>query len=267
MNHDHPTLVSTRHPVGGSDQPNVQGLERIASLVTGGVLLGHGLRSSGLGGWLQVLLGGLALARGTTGRCPAKRALTPTPLESELAEENRWSSAKTLSRSITIDKPRTELYRFWRDFSNLSRFMTFIERVEVLASDRAHWVARLPMGKTLEWTTRLTEDRPDELLAWMSEPDAPIRNLGWVSFRDAPQGKGTEIKAVIAYEPPAGKLGYALAQTLDLLPTMKAAQDLRRLKQLMETGEIATNSTRPTTVRRPVEPSPTVFHHGSTGVH
>jgi uncharacterized membrane protein len=235
-------LVSTRLTPDTMTQANVHGLERAASLIGGGLLLAHGLRSGGPAGWFQALLGGLALARGASGRCPAKRALLqPTPFESRLMEDHHWHSAKALSRSVTIDRPREELYRYWRDFGNLANFMSFIESVEVLTDERAHWVAHLPLLGRVEWTSRLTEDKPGERLAWMSEADTPLRNLGWVSFTDAPLGRGTEVQAVIAYEPPAGRLGYAFAQTFGRLPLMKAAQDLRRFKQLMETGEIATS--------------------------
>lgn len=237
----HPPLAAERIPPERLHQPNVQGLERAASLAGGSLLIGKGLRRGGLGGCLQVILGGLALARGLSGRCALKAAMQPSPLEQQLIEDTHWRSAKALARSITINRPREELYRYWRDFNNLPTFMTFLDHIEILPGERVRWVARLPLGKRLEWTTHLTEDFPGERLAWESEADAPIRNLGWVSFQEAPDEQGTEIQALIAYEPPAGRLGHALAGLLDQLPALKTAQDLRRLKQLMETGEIATN--------------------------
>ncbi|GAB3471184.1 SRPBCC family protein [Azotobacter salinestris] len=237
----HPPLAAERIPPERLHQANVQGLERAASLAGGSLLIGKGLRRGGLGGGLQVILGGLALVRGLSGRCALKAAMQPSPLEQQLIEDTHWRSAKALARSITINRPREELYRYWRDFNNLPTFMTFLEHIEVLPGARVRWVARLPMGKTLEWTTHLTEDLPGERLAWESEANAPIRNLGRVTFRDAPDEQGTEIQALIAYEPPAGRVGHALAGLLDQLPAFKTAQDLRRLKQLMETGEIATS--------------------------
>lgn len=237
----HSPLASERVPLEQLHQHNVQGLERAASLAGGTLLIGKGLRRGGLGGCLQVMLGGLTLARGLSGRCRLKAAMQPSPLEQRLIENTHWRSAKTLARSVTINRPREELYRYWRDFRNLPTFMTFIERTEILPDERVRWVARLPMGKTLEWITHLTEDFPGERLAWESEPDAPIRNLGWVTFKDAPDDQSTEVQTLIAYEPPAGRLGHALAELLDQLPAFKTAQDLRPLKQLMETGEIATS--------------------------
>lgn len=234
-------LASERIPLEQLRQPNVQGVERAASLAGGGLLIGNGLRRGGVGGWLQVLIGGMALARGLSGRCALKAAMQPSPLEKQLVQDTHWRSARALARSITIDRPREDLYRYWRDFANLPTFMTGLERVEVLDNERTRWVLRLPMGKTLEWTSRLTEDVPGERLAWMSEEDAPVRNLGWVTFKNAPDGKGTEVQALVAYEPPAGSLGHALGGVLDRLPAFKTMQDLRRLKQLMETGEVATN--------------------------
>ncbi len=253
-----PPLASQRIPAERLRQPDIQGLERAASMAGGGLLLGNGLRRGGLGGWLQVLLGGLALARGLSGRSRLKAAMRPSPLEEQLIEDSHWRSARAVARSITIDRPREELYRYWRDFSNLPTFMTCIERVEVQSGDRSRWLARLPLGRTLEWTSRLTEDVPGERLAWESEADAPLRNRGWVTFRNAPDGRSTEIQALIAYEPPAGGLGHALGGLLDRLPAFKTLQDLRRLKQLMETGEIASGRSggaeRPPVMPAPAEP-------------
>ncbi len=242
MNRSKSPLLAERLDQELAQAPNVHGLERLASGLVGGWLVGRGLRSGGLFGLMKIALGGMAIARGGSGHCAAKRALSPSLYETQVAEENRWSSAKALSRSITVNRPREEVYAYWRDFSHMPTFMEFIERVETRDDHHAHWVARVPMtDKTLEWDTYVTEDVPGERLAWMSEADAPIRNLGWVTFRDAPNGSGTEVQAVVAHEVPGGQVGYALAKGLSTLSGFEVSQDLRRFKQLMETGEIATN--------------------------
>lgn len=241
MNPSHSPLISTRNAPGRTGDPNLHGVERLVSGLLGGWLVARGLRKGGVLGLLELAAGGMAIARGGSGQCNAKRALSPTPYESQLADEHHWGRARALSKSITVNRPRDEVYRYWRDFSNMPTFMEFIERVETRDDHHAHWVARVPMmGKSIEWDTYVTEDIPGERLAWMSEPNAPVRNLGWVTFREAPNGSGTEIQAVVAHEVPGGQLGYALARGVSKFSGFKAEQNLRRFKQLMETGEIST---------------------------
>lgn len=234
-------LLATRKDPERADTQNLHSTERMLSGFVGGWLMARGLRNGGLFGLLELAAGGLAIARGGSGKCEAKRALSPTPYEQQLADKHHWGRARALSKSITVNRPREEVYRYWRDFSNMPTFMEFIERVEVRDDHHAHWVARVPMmDNPIEWDTYVTEDIPGERLAWLSEPIAPIRNLGWVTFRDAPNGSGTEIHAVIAHEVPGGGLGYALARGVSTFTGFKAEQDLRRFKQLMETGEVST---------------------------
>lgn len=236
-----PLLVSPRTDPERGGSSDLSGVERLLSGALGGWLVARGLRKGGFFGLLGLAVGGVAIARGGSGQCAAKRALAPTPYESQLADEQNWGRARALSKSITVNRPRDEIYRYWRDFSNMPTFMEYVEQVEARDDHHAHWVARLPMtDRTVEWDTYVTEDVPGERLAWMSEADAPVRNLGWVTFRDAPNGSGTEIHAVIAHEVPGGQLGYALARGVSKFTGFKAEQNLRRFKQLMETGEIST---------------------------
>ncbi len=241
MNPSQPSLLSMRSASAKPGVPNLNGVERLFSGFMGGWLVARGLRKGGVFGLLELAAGGMAIARGGSGQCNAKRALSPTLYENQVADEHHWGRARALSKSITVNRPREEVYRYWRDFSNMPTFMEFIERVEARDDHHAHWVARVPMlDKPIEWDTYVTEDIPGERLAWMSEPTAPVRNLGWVTFRDAPNGSGTEIQAVVAHEVPGGQLGYALARGVSTFTGFKAEQNLRRFKQLMETGEIST---------------------------
>lgn len=241
MNSSQRPLLSKRGSKNQHGEPNLNDVERVVSGFLGGWLLARGLRNGGIFGLLELAAGGMAIARGGSGQCSAKRALAPSRYEDQLAEEHHWGRARALSKSITVNRPRDEVYRYWRDFSNMPTFMEFIERVEARDDHHAHWVARIPMtDQTIEWDTYVTEDIPGERLAWMSEPNAPVRNLGWVTFREAYRGGGTEIQAVVAHEVPGGQLGYALARGISKFTGFKAEQNLRRFKQLMETGEIST---------------------------
>jgi uncharacterized membrane protein len=160
--------------------------------------------------------------------------------EKRIAEAREWSNAEIVGRTITIDRPRAEVYAFWRDFQNLPRFMENIERVDVLDQKRSHWVVSAPGGDSVEWDAVLTEERENEVLAWASAEDADIRHEGRVEFRDGPPGRGTEVKVVLAYEAPGGGAGKLIAKLFQKEPQIQARRDLRRLKQLLETGEIST---------------------------
>lgn len=149
-----------------------------------------------------------------------------------------------IQRTLTINRPRQELYDFWRDFANLPRFMDNIERIEILDARRSRWTVKAPAGTDVEFVSRVTEDEPGRVIAWESEEGAEVRNSGRIEFLDAPPGRGSWVRAVIDYDPPLGILGKVVAKALQREPNVQARRDLRRFKQLMETGEV-TNSASP----------------------
>jgi uncharacterized membrane protein len=157
-----------------------------------------------------------------------------------LATQRRIStgSGVHVTHNITIRRPRNEVYGFWHNFENLPRFMAHLESVEVLDERRSHWKAKAPAGTTVEWDAETIEDRPNERISWRSLPDASIPNSGSVEFRDAPGNRGTEIKVELRYQPPGGKLGSLIAKLFGEEPEQQVKGDLRRFKQVMETGEI-----------------------------
>jgi uncharacterized membrane protein len=146
-----------------------------------------------------------------------------------------------IGRTVTINRPRSQLFAFWRDFSLLPSFMDNVERIDILTPSRSHWVVKAPAGKSVEWDAVITEERQDELIAWTSSEDADVVSSGRIEFRDAGE-RGTLVTATIAYEPPAGLLGKFVAKIFQREPAIQARRDLRRFKQLMETGEVATSS-------------------------
>ena len=172
---------------------------------------------------------------------PLTAAVHQRDVAHEAAEARSWDDASLVGRTITVNRPREELYAFWRDFRNLARFMENVESVRVDDDRRSHWVVKAPGGKTVEWDSVLTEEEEGRVLAWESAPDADIKNTGRIEFRDAPPGRGTEITATIVYDPPGGDLGKLIAKLFQKEPKIQARRDLRRFKQLMETGEISTS--------------------------
>ena len=156
-----------------------------------------------------------------------------------------WDESTLVARAITINRPRQELYDFWRQFRNLELFLENVRSVTPIDRLRSHWVIEAPAGRTVEFTSSITEDEPGRTIAWTSEEGADVTNSGRIEFEDAPAGRGTIVRATIAYDPPAGALGRAVATLFQREPKVQARRDLRRFKQLMETGEITTSRSHP----------------------
>ncbi len=148
-----------------------------------------------------------------------------------------------VARSVTINRPRHELYEFWRNFDNLPKFMSNVEKVEKPDGNRSAWTLSAP-GFSARLDSEIVEDRPDELIAWRSLPDSAIRADGRITFHDAPGGRGTIVEARIVYEPPAGEVGRWIAKLFRREPEIQGRHELKRFKMLMETGEIATSDNR-----------------------
>ncbi|MGE5926130.1 MAG: SRPBCC family protein [Gemmatimonadota bacterium] len=157
-----------------------------------------------------------------------------------------------IQHAITIGRPAQELYDFWRDFANLPQIMDHLESVEVLGGNRSRWKVKGPAGSTVEWDAEITEDRPGELIAWRSLEGADVDNVGTVRFIPMPDDRGTVVKIDLAYDPPAGRMGAAVAKLFRRGPEQEIRSDLRPFKQLMETGEITTTRGQSSGRRSPI---------------
>lgn len=203
------------------------------------------------GDLMDLALLGTALASPSTER---SRALTATALvagvtlldaktaldvQRKFPQRAAWPgfSART---AITINRSRDEVYRYWRDLTNLPYFMEYLDSVQIDAHDprRSHWRAKGPLGVPVEWDAEIVEERPNELIAWRSVDTADVPNRGTVRFELAPGGRSTEVHVEIQYYPPAGALGKVVAKLFGADPAREAREDLRRLKQVLETGEV-----------------------------
>lgn len=150
-----------------------------------------------------------------------------------------------ISRSVTINRPRHEVYECWRDLDNLPRVVPELERVALHGGGRSHWVVKGPAGATVEWDAEITADQPGTLLAWRSLDGATVPNQGEVRFADAPAGRGTELRVDVRFEPPAGAAGKAVAAWLGEDPETTVREALRRYKQVLETGEVVRSDGSP----------------------
>ena len=180
------------------------------------------------------------IGRTAYGDAPLSSAKNPDARASLVADEKVSRHDTLVGRTVSIERPREELYAFWRDFRNLPRFMENIESVVVGDDRRSHWVVAAPGEKSVEWDSVITEDVRNQRIVWTSAEGADVRNDGQIEFRDSTNGRGTIVTATIVYHPPGGALGKAVAKLFQREPNIQARRDLRRFKQLMETGEVST---------------------------
>ncbi|HEX8482896.1 MAG TPA: SRPBCC family protein [Allosphingosinicella sp.] len=144
------------------------------------------------------------------------------------------SQSTTVEESVIINRPPHQIYDFWRDFTNLPQFMDNIESVTRISEVRSHWKIKAPAGTSVEFNSLVTEDIPGRLIAWKSEEGATVPNRGRVEFIETSDGRGTNVRATISYDPPAGAVGRIVAKLFQREPGVQARQDLDRLKALLE---------------------------------
>jgi len=225
---------------------NVNSQERLLSAGAGLLLTLYGLKRMRLGSILLAAGGVMLLKRATTGHCDLYAALGLNSVQGDgAAPEEYFERGIHVEESFTINKPAAELYGFWRKFENLPKFMRHLESVQTLDGKRSHWVARGPMGMSVKWEAEIINDEPNELIAWRSLAGADVDNAGSVSFKSAPGDRGTEVSVTMDYIPPAGKAGSLIAKLFCKDANQIVREDLRRFKQLMETGEVPTVEGQP----------------------
>lgn len=200
---------------------------------------------------LALLGAGLVSSKSQRGRVLAATAAVAgvTALDilcrRQLNGETQQPSAVNTIQSVAVNRTPEECYQFWRDLQNLPRFMQHVESIQVVDGRRSHWVVNGPGGSTVEWDAEITDDVPNEAIAWRSLEGADVDHSGWVRFERGPAGHGTFVKAQITYDPPGGKAGAFLAKMVGKEPGQLVKGDLRRFKHVIETGEIPTIDGQP----------------------
>ena len=222
---------------------NMGNSERVVSAVSGGALIAYGVKRKDWLGALLGVVGGAFALRGATRHCQLYDALDVDTSEKSLFARGKeqaktWLETETeVIKSVTINKPAAELYKFWRDFENLPKFMNHLESVKVINQKKSEWTAKAPLGYEVTWEAQISQDVENKLIAWRSIEGSQIPNSGKVEFNET-KDRGTEVKVTIRYEPPAGKIGELAAKVLTEEPNTQVAEDLRRFKSLMEAGEV-----------------------------
>ncbi len=229
------------------DNRNISNAERWASMAAGAGLALYGISRRRGSGWALAALGGMLLQRGARGHCDVYQALGVNTAGSR--EDTRAAlgggGGTHVEESITINRSPDELYRFWRDLENLPRFMRHLESVERITDTLSRWRAKGPGGKRVEWNAEIINEVPNDVIGWKSIEGSDVISAGSVNFEDAGRGRGTRVRVRLQYSPPGGKLGAAVAKLMGRDPATEIREDLRRFKQLIETGEVATNAGQP----------------------
>jgi uncharacterized membrane protein len=221
---------------------NIGDEERLVSGAGGGALAVYGLKRRGLGGLLMTIAGAGLIYRGATGHCNLYKVLSISTVKRKgLRASVKHGAGIKVEKSVTINKPVEELFRFWHNFENLPSFLNHLESVRSIgghSSGRSHWVARLHTGMTIEWNAEIINEATNELIAWRSLEGAPVPNAGSVRFEQARDGQGAEVKVALEYAPPAGKLGALIVKLFGEDPERQVEEDLYCFKKLMETGQL-----------------------------
>lgn len=215
---------------------NMTDAERWASLIGGSAMVLLGLRQASLRGVLMAVAGGGMVYHGATAK---------TSIQDKIQDAVGINKPIKVEKTVTINKSPEELYSFWRNLENLPTFMKHLKNVKVFDNKRSHWIANAPMGNSVEWDAEIITDQPNKLISWASVEGADVDNSGFVRFQPAPAGRGTEVKVVMEYNIPGGTIGAAIAKLFGEEPEQQVGDELRRFKQLMEAGEIATTEGQP----------------------
>lgn len=212
---------------------NVNLPERIGSALAGAALVAVGLRARSFPGIIVALLGGGLIHRGATGHCALYDQLGVNSRKLQTESGVPGNKGIKVVHELTINRPRQEVYSFWRKLENLPQFMDHLESVTVLDQRRSLWKAKAPAGRTVEWTAEIINEREGELIAWQSLPGSEVQNAGSVWFEDTGTGS-TLVKVSLEYQPPGGAVGAFVARMLGESPETQLAHDLRRFRELLE---------------------------------
>lgn len=228
-------FMNTNSSTGSKLSSNVGKTERIASILAGTIMIYQGMRNNKSDKFKKfkipvAIAGGYLLYRGATGHCDLYSVAGKGKIPDTVKNIN-------ILTVIHVNKPRTEVYNYWRILSNLPKFMTHLESVDVLDETHSHWKAKA-MGvlPAIEWDAEIVKEIDGELLGWNSLPGATIHNAGKVEFRDHESG-GTELKVLITYRAPFGDIGESIASFFNPMFEKMIKEDVMSFKKHIETGD------------------------------
>lgn len=166
------------------------------------------------------------LFRGGVGYCPINRWI---------GKKDTHNPAINIKAHMTVNKPRSTVYRYWRTLRNLPFFMSHLLSVEESDEIHSHWIAKMPRtAGTIEWDAEIVKDEPDYLIGWQSISGSPLKNAGKVQLYDTVDGLGTEVRVVFSYHPPAGGLGTSIAKLFNPFFKRVIEDEIHNFKNIME---------------------------------
>lgn len=228
---------------------NVGTTERMLSTMGGAALLAIGLFSENRSKSLTVAAGGALLYRGLSGNCHLYRALGIDRSDEENERENRpavrHGHGVHFEEAMTIAASPSAIYELWRNVAGLPRFIDHLESVTATDQARSRWVANDPLGRTLQWEAEVFDERPDEFFAWRSLPGGDVDSAGSIRISPLSHDRGTAVRIVMKYDPPGGRVTARLAGWFGRDAHSELRQAVRRMKQLLEAGEIPTTKNQP----------------------
>ena len=222
--------TSSIPPATGTSTINVGSAERIVSALGGAALTVMALRDlKSPSGVSMLLTGGFLLTRGLTGYCAVNHAIGRDTT-------HKPGSPVEVKTTVSINRPRSEVYAFWRKLENLPRFMKHLEKVEEIDQTTSRWTAKGPAGiGSVSWEAQILEDHKDEFISWTSLPGSTVDNAGEVKFIQTPNG--TDVRVQMTYRLPAGDVGGVAAKLFSPMAEKMMRNDIHDFKKVMETGE------------------------------
>jgi uncharacterized membrane protein len=216
---------------------NISDAERWVSVAIGTAIAIYGLTRR-RGGWILAGFGGLLVQRGVSGHCHTYQALglNTAGTGSDTRRALGGSAGVNVDERVLINRPREELYRFWRNLENLPRFMAHLESVERITETLSRWRAEGPAGTIVEWNAEIINELPPERIGWRSIEGSDVVSAGSVHFEEAGRSR-TRVRVRLQYSPPGGKAGAAIAKLLGRDAATEIRRDLQRFKQLIESED------------------------------
>ena len=218
-------------------ESEIHELERWASLAAATAAIAYGFSRRDARGACLAAAATPLVYRGLVGRWPFEN----------VDQDTRTALGRGrgihVREAVRLEKPVHEVYAFWRQLENLPHVFTHLEQVTELGDGRSHWIARGPVGLGVEWDAEIINDVENKVIGWRSLPESDVITAGAVNFSPTRGGRGTQVSVHLQYAPPAGRAGAFFATVFGSEPSQTVRADLRRLKHVLEAGEIPRTST------------------------
>lgn len=212
---------------GERERVNVGDKERMLSALAGSLLMYATVKKHTVN-TLLLLGGGYLVYRAMSGHCAVREAISRR-------RAGLVGSDLKVRTHVVVNRPRAEVYAFWRRLENLPLFMRHLEHIDELDEQTSAWRLKMPGGMgDIRWESKIVKDEKDVEISWNSVEGAAIRNTGKINFSDTP-GKGTRIDVMIVYGIPAGPIGERMSALLTPAFRRRVEDDVQNYKEYLET--------------------------------